>query len=102
MQDVSEALLGAIVAVSAIVGVIGSAAYPPLRKCLGLEITGFVGMVLLVTMTSVSVASVFVPSSPFWDNFGADFDTLKTEGYTSVVVLLTGITTARFGKVNIF
>ena len=94
MQDISEALLGAIVAVSAIVGVIGSAAYPLLRKCMGVETTGFVGMMLLVTMTSVSVASVFVPTSPFWNNFGPD---LKTEGHTSVVVLLTGITSARFG-----
>lgn len=94
MQDISEALLGAIVAVSAIVGVIGSATYPLLRKSMGVETTGFLGMCLLVAMTSVSVASVFVPTSPFWNNFGPD---LKTEGYTSVVVLLTGITSARFG-----
>merc|ERR1719356_1367052 len=100
MQNISEALLGGIVAVSALVGVLGSTAYPALRKALGLEATGFLGMFLLVSMTSLSVASVFLPTSPFWDNFdlGADLnEALKGQGYTSVIVLLTGITAARFG-----
>jgi len=100
MQNISEALLGGIVAVSALVGVLGSTAYPVLRKALGLEATGFLGMFLLVSMTSLSVASVFLPTSPFWNNFdlGADLnEALKGQGYTSVIVLLTGITAARFG-----
>ena len=93
-------MLGGIVAVSALVGVLGSTAYPILRKALGLEATGFLGMFLLVSMTSLSVASVFLPTSPFWNNFdfGADLnEALKGQGYTSVIVLLTGITAARFG-----
>jgi len=100
MQNISEALLGGIVALSALVGVLGSTAYPILRKALGLEATGFLGMFLLVSMTSLSVASVFLPTSPFWNNFdlGADLnEALKGQGYTSVIVLLTGITAARFG-----
>merc|ERR1712241_1086855 len=82
MQNISEALLGGIVAVSALIGVLGSTAYPILRKALGLEASGF------------------LPTSPFWNNFdlGADLnEALKGQGYTSVIVLLTGITAARFG-----
>ena len=46
-------------------------------------------------VTSLAVVSVFLPSSPFWNNFeGVE----KEDGYTSVIVLLTGITAARFGK----
>ena len=92
--------MGGIVAVSALVGVLGSTTYPILRKALGLEATGFLGMFLLVSMTSLSVASVFLPTSPFWNNFdlGAGLnEALKGQGYTSVIVLLTGITAARFG-----
>merc|ERR1712038_1840276 len=98
MQGIPEAILGGVVAISALVGVIGSATYPILRKWLGLEKTGFLGMLLLVSMSSLSVASVFVPTSPFWNNFEDQrFDVFKTSGYTSVIVLLTGITTARYG-----
>jgi len=98
MQGIPEAILGGVVAISALIGVIGSATYPILRKWLGLEKTGCLGMFLLVSMSSLSVASVFVPTSPFWNNFeGQSFDDLKTSGYTSVIVLLTGITAARYG-----
>ena len=69
MQGVPEAVLGGVVAVSALVGVAGSTAYPLMRKCLGLEKTGFVGMFLLVGTSSLCVASIFVPTSPFWNNF---------------------------------
>ena len=97
MQGVPEAVLGGIVAVSAVVGVLGSIAYPLMRKCLGVDLTGFVGMFLLVSMSSLSVASVFVPSSPFWDNFDDPDDVFKENSFTSIIVLLVGIITARFG-----
>ena len=44
MQNISEALLGGVVALSALIGVIGSVSYPWLRKCLGLERTGLLGI----------------------------------------------------------
>ena len=47
-------------------------------------------------MTSMGLISVFLPTSPFWNNFEG-LESLKYDGYTSVVVLLTGITAARFG-----
>ena len=65
------------------------------RKCIGLERTGLLGIYFQVMVTSLAVVSVFLPSSPFWNNFeGVE----KEDGYTSVIVLLTGITAARFGK----
>lgn len=98
MQGVPEAVLGGVVAVSALVGVFGSMGFYGIRKCVGLKTTGFIGMFLLVTTSSLSVASVFVPSSPFWHNFDDPmFDVFKVKEYTSVIVLLVGITVARFG-----
>ena len=47
-QSISEAVLGGVVALSALIGVAGSVAYPFLRKCLGLEKTGLVGIYLQV------------------------------------------------------
>ena len=65
------------------------------RKCIGLERTGLLGIYFQVMVTSLAVVSVFLPSSPFWNNFeGVE----KEDGFTSVIVLLTGITAARFGK----
>merc|ERR1719474_1537203 len=44
LQGVPHAVLGILVGVSAVVGVAGSLAYPPIRKRVGLERTGRLGM----------------------------------------------------------
>ena len=119
MQKVPHAALGALVGVSALVGVAGSLAYPVFRQRFGLERTGLLGMFLLVSCSSLAVLSVFLPGSP-WDLSHLAFaeaiienlnitDTvdLKTVAeknwmdpdfwapFSSVLVLLSGIILAR-------
>ena len=65
MQCVDESLLGGLVAVSALVGVAGAAAFPFFRRCLGVERAGVLGMALLVTISTACVASIWLPGSPF-------------------------------------
>merc|ERR1712025_228873 len=55
---------GVLVGVSAVVGVAGSLAYPPIRKRVGLERTGLLGMFLLVSCSSLALISVVLPGSP--------------------------------------
>ena len=64
-QCVTEWLLGVLVGISAVIGVIGSLAFPYIRKCIGLEKTGIVGMTALVSALSLCVVSVWVDGSPF-------------------------------------
>eukprot|EP00092_Neocalanus_flemingeri_P013086 GFUD01014101.1.p1 GENE.GFUD01014101.1~~GFUD01014101.1.p1 ORF type:complete len:517 (-),score=89.43 GFUD01014101.1:192-1742(-) len=120
MQCVSESVLGILVAVSALVGIVGSLAFPPLRKLLGAERTGMVGMGALVMSLSLCVVSVWLPGSPFdpWlvehndmteviedgsgiieeaEGIPEDSCSSRTVDITSVSVLLTGIILARFG-----
>jgi len=118
MQCVSEAVLGILVAVSALVGIAGSLAFPPLRKLLGKERAGMVGMGALVSSLSLCVVSVWLPGSPFdpWlvrenvtevleegsgmvdeSDIGEDLCHDGTIDITSVSVLLTGIILARAG-----
>merc|ERR1719209_438597 len=64
LQGVPHAALGVLVGVSAVVGVAGSLAYPPIRKRVGLERTGLLGMFLLVSCSSLALASIFLEGSP--------------------------------------
>ena len=64
LQGVPHAALGVLVGVSALVGVLGSLAYPLIRRRIGLERTGLVGMFLLISCSSLAVISAFLPGSP--------------------------------------
>jgi len=64
LQGVPHAALGILVGVSAVVGVAGSLAYPPIRKRVGLERTGLLGMFLLVSCSSLALLSIVLPGSP--------------------------------------
>merc|ERR1719266_2392463 len=64
LQGVPHAVLGILVGVSAVVGVAGSLAYPPIRKRVGLERTGLLGMFLLVSCSSLALLSIVLPGSP--------------------------------------
>merc|ERR1740137_245614 len=124
MQGVPHAALGALVGVSALVGVAGSLAYPVLRKRVGIERTGLIGMFLLVSCSSLAVVSAFLPGSPMDLSFVGQGEsaeildqqvnintTIEVEmtsernwkepefwlSYASVLVFLTGIILARFG-----
>jgi len=115
MQCVEESLLGAMVAVSALVGVLGAAAFPPLRRLIGVERAGVAGMGLLVSALTACVASIWLTGSPFDPSQESDVLVGSTTNsthpseedawdcaanppdVTSVAVLLTGIILARFG-----
>ena len=64
LQGVPHFALGVLVGISALVGVLGSAAYPPIRARVGIERTGLIGMFLLISTSSLAVLSAFLPGSP--------------------------------------
>merc|ERR1719234_1857706 len=64
LQGVPHVALGILVGVSAVVGVAGSLAYPMIRKRVGLERTGLLGMFLLVSCSSLALVSIVLPGSP--------------------------------------
>ena len=64
-QCVTESLLGALVGVSAIVGICGSLTFPILRKKLGLNKTGMIGFLSLTLMLTLCVVSIWLEGSPF-------------------------------------
>jgi len=118
LQGVPHAALGVLVAVSALVGVLSSLAYPAIRKRVGLERTGLMGMFLLISCSSLAVVSAFLPGSPmdlqwfvmtdFQNNTNSstaipDIEegalTFETywQSFGSVSIFLTGIILARFG-----
>ena len=67
---------------------------------LGLERTGLLGMFLLVSTSTLSVVSIFIPGSPFinWISNIENDDHDKSSNIAHVTVLMTGIILARFGK----
>merc|ERR1712079_67337 len=114
LQGVPHFALGVLVGISALVGVLGSAAYPPIRARVGIERTGLIGMFLLISTSSLAVISAFLPGSPmnlnlFIENTisqgnstaSIEFSSLTFEEfykkYSSVTVFLLGIILARFG-----
>ena len=115
LQCVPESVLGLLVAVSAVVGILGSLAFPALRRALNTETAGMTGMACLVAALSLCVVSVWLPGSPFILYGGATdrnvtvnlTDNSTSQGsarcsqtepnMTSVSVLLSGIILARFG-----
>ena len=64
-QCVSAWLLGVLVGVSAIIGVAGSTSFPFIRKRIGLDKTGILGMSILVATLSLCVISIWLEGSPF-------------------------------------
>lgn len=122
LQGVPHLALGILVGISALIGVLGSVAYPPIRARVGIERTGLIGMFLLISTSSLAVISCFLPGSPmdlhFFNtasnsttslkNSTHDVDDPATEvsnltfedfvqKYSSAAVFLLGIILARFG-----
>jgi len=121
LQGVPHLALGILVGISALIGVLGSVAYPPIRARVGIERTGLIGMFLLISTSSLAVISCFLPGSPMDLNFfntasnstslgnsTDDVDDPTTEvsnltfddfvqKYSSASVFLLGIILARFG-----
>lgn len=65
LQCVPESVLGALVGVSAVLGLSGSLTYPALRKRIGLEKTGLFGFASLILCLVMSVVSIWLKGSPF-------------------------------------
>jgi len=122
-QCVTESVVGALVGVSAVIGVLGSISFPFLRKKLGLTRTGLVGMFSLLITLTMSLVSIWVEGSPFQpdyftsvanttsnnsdyalqcssSNSSAEFDDNEfspTKSFWSVGLLMAGIISGRFG-----
>jgi len=127
LQGVPHSALGVLVGVSALVGVLGSLSYPPIRARVGLERTGLMGMFLLISCSSLAVLSTFLPGSPMnlqslvypglsENNISTNYSANNSEGvattelqeqsltfqaywqsYGSVSIFLAGIILARYG-----
>jgi iron-regulated transporter 1 len=123
-QGVSESLLGIMTAVGAVFGLLGSVSFPYLRRAFGKLTTGHLGFALETLFLMICLISIFTKGSPFpywnfYENIEADDAlkcqpnlTFKVENETfevlsldelwnsniSVLLLMGGIITARFGK----
>ena len=119
MQCVPESILGILLALSALVGILGTLVFPTLRRVLNTETAGLTGMTCLISALSLCVVSVWLPGSPFilypdrtipLPNISNSSNSSNSSGtvesyhcnkldpnMTSVSVLLTGIILARFG-----
>ncbi|XP_050417924.1 solute carrier family 40 member 1 isoform X2 [Patella vulgata] len=64
-QNISESILGFLMGGAAIVGIVGTFAYPFIRRRIGLERTGLFALTAQITCLIPCVVSVFMPGSPF-------------------------------------
>ncbi|XP_046573527.1 solute carrier family 40 member 1-like [Haliotis rubra] len=64
-QGISESVLGGFMGGAAVIGIIGTLAYPALRRCVGLERTGLFALSAQITCLTLCVMSVWMPGSPF-------------------------------------
>jgi len=117
-QGVPEYVLGVLAGIGAIMGLLGSIAFPFMVRRFGVLRTGLYGFGMEVTCLTLCVASVWTPGSPFdpqsvinstihvslrdsrnssdaYADYAADHS--ETVVYTSILLLMAGITAARFG-----
>ncbi|XP_076326807.1 ferroportin-like isoform X2 [Tachypleus tridentatus] len=80
-QGVSEAVMGGMTGLAGFTGVIGTIAYPAMRKRVGLERTGLLGLFSQICCASLCVVSIWLPGSPF--------DPLFTKNATTVTENVT-------------
>lgn len=112
-QGIQENVLAAVRGAGALVGISGSFAFPRLRPCLGLPRTGILGLLSQLTFLSLTIASIWLPGSPFDLGYltrnGTDpveYNVTSCKGQTtvegvpqvSIWVFLAGVTFARFGE----
>ncbi|XP_075263810.1 solute carrier family 40 member 1-like isoform X2 [Convolutriloba macropyga] len=65
LQGFSESYISITMAASSVMGVVGTIIFPILKNRLGLPKTTMCGSVIQITFVSVSVASFFLPGSPW-------------------------------------
>ncbi|XP_067648892.1 ferroportin-like [Haliotis asinina] len=64
-QGISESVLGGFQGGAAVIGILGTLAYPALRRCVGLERTGLFALLAEIACLTMCVVSVWMPGSPF-------------------------------------
>ena len=64
-QDISEAIVGLSMALAGLTGIIGTVTFTVLRRHIGLERTGLIAYNAEILCLSLTVASIWVPGSPF-------------------------------------
>jgi len=114
-QGVPEHVLGTIGSLGSAFGLLGSIAFPFMVGRLGVLRTGLYGFGMEVTCLTLCVASVWTPGSPFdphavinstiYDPFrdrnstkiSSDHADHTDDLYTSIILLMAGITAARLG-----
>ena len=103
-QCIKKSLLGGLIGLSALNGVFASLSFPYLRKTLGLAKTGLLGFVLLIGFKSLCVFSIWSEGSPFDPYYylstsvSSEIESCDSTSYTtSVVLLISGIITGKFG-----
>ena len=90
VQGVSEAVLGGMTALSALVGAVSTRLFPLLFRRLGLTSTGLLGFTLQSSCLVLCVASVWAPGSPFSLTTNEDSQPQEDNSLVSVIMLLTG------------
>ena len=84
-QGVSESVLGALTALSALVGVAGARLFPLLARKVGLTTAGLLGFTLQSCLLAVSVSSVWAPGSPFSPSGPDSQDHLESTNHDQVL-----------------
>lgn len=64
-QGLSESILGILSGCSAVFGIMGTFAYPIIRRRVGLVRTGIIALSCQVSCLTLCVVSVWMPGSPF-------------------------------------
>ena len=64
-QGLSESVLGILMGSSAVFGIIGTFAYPVIRRHAGLVRTGLIALSCQVSCLTLCIVSIWMPGSPF-------------------------------------
>ncbi|KAL8622387.1 hypothetical protein ACOMHN_041715 [Nucella lapillus] len=88
-QGVSESILGVLMGASAVFGILGTFAYPLMRRHLGLVRTGIFALSCELSCLTLCVISVWMPGSPFDPLYYIDPKPQRLECYNLTVGLPT-------------
>ena len=90
-QGLSESVLGILMGSSAVFGIIGTFAYPVIRRHAGLVRTGLIALSCQVSCLTLCIVSIWMPGSPFdpfYTNTGLGHPVGCGTGNTSGLVVM--------------
>ncbi|XP_046573526.1 solute carrier family 40 member 1-like [Haliotis rubra] len=93
-QGISESVLGGFQGGAAVIGIIGTLAYPALRRCIGLERTGLFALSAQITCLTMCVMSVWMPGSVFNPYYFFDDQSNQTTCSTRAMSVNNSLATA--------